>query len=185
MDSAAHHAQDFQDTDAAVTRPLPASEPEESPWRREASFSTQLSFALQQPEGGDRLAAPLRAPVGLGQARRIAGTYTVSYNAASGLLALSGILNVDGSTYFVDDQLMLDQAASYDGFVQGDRLVAWSVSGLPEQGPGLKLLAGLAVMAHLGLRPQRGEPPDQPRNAASTSSSIFFASPNSMRLLSL
>lgn len=157
MHTAAPHAQDFQDTDAGVTRPMPmpALDDEEAAWSREQSFSTQLSFALQRPEGAGRAAAPTLARAGLGQAERIAGTYTVSYNAASGLLALSGILNVDGSTYFVDDQLMIDQASSYDSFVQGDRLVAWSVSGLPEQGPGLKLLAGLAVMAHLGLKPQR------------------------------
>ncbi len=157
MHTAARHTPDFQDTAAGITRPMPAPAPalDETGWSREQSFSTQLSFALQRPEGDAHTAAPLLAPNGLGQAERIAGTYTVSYNAASGLLALSGILNVDGSTYFVDDQLMIDQASSYDSFVQGDRLVAWSVSGLPEQGPGLKLLAGLAVMAHLGLKPQR------------------------------
>ncbi|WP_284618169.1 hypothetical protein [Aquabacterium humicola] len=130
-------------------------------WSPEQSFSTQFCFAFERPPHAPvvAVAADLRS------AARIAGTYTVSYNAASGLLVLSGILNVDGATYFVDDQLTIDQASSAEGYVSADdgadggagrpserRLTAWSVAGLPEQNGSLKLLAGLAVMAHLGLR---------------------------------
>ncbi|NRF66332.1 hypothetical protein HLB44_04980 [Aquincola sp. S2] len=127
-------------------------------WAPEQSFSTQFCFAFERPQDGpaDGAAGDLRS------AARIAGTYTVGYNAASGLLVLSGTLNVDGATYFIDDQLTIDQASSYDAYLSAGagrapsnderRLTAWSVSGMPEQNGSLKLLAGLAVMAHLGLR---------------------------------
>jgi len=139
-----------------------AAATEASAWPAEQSFCTQLSFALERPAP---VAAPCPRPTSpaadLETAARIAGTYTVSYNAASGLLALSGTLNVDGATYFVDDQLTIDRAASFEAYLSasgndnGDRrLTAWSAGGLPEQGPALQLLAGLAVMAHLGLKRQ-------------------------------
>ncbi|WP_284618166.1 hypothetical protein [Aquabacterium humicola] len=129
-------------------------------WAPEQSFSTQFCFAFERPQDApaEGSAADLRS------ATRIDGTYTVGYNAASGLLSLSGTLHVDGATYFVDDQLTIDQAASYDAYLSagatdrrtapadGRRLTAWSISGMPERGGSLKLLAGLAVMAHLGLR---------------------------------
>lgn len=138
------HALD--DADQAVDVPA-------SPWPQDQSFCTQFCFALDRPQSD----APAAGPAAdLRQAARIAGTYTVSFNAASGLLVLSGTLNVDGATYFIDDQLSIDQTSSYDAYLSAGtddrRLTAWSVGGMPEQGPALKMLAGLAVMAHLGLR---------------------------------
>lgn len=119
----------------------------------EQSFSTQFSFALERARE-----RPAAAATVISAAARIAGTYTVAYNAASGLLMLSGTLRVDGATYFVDDQLMIDQAVSDDAYFSAGaanalQLTAWSVAGMPEHGGALKLLAALAVMAHLGLRP--------------------------------
>ncbi|HSW05289.1 hypothetical protein [Aquabacterium sp.] len=149
----------------ALANPSTAADPAAAPvqaWPAEQSFSTQLSFALERP-GVPTGLRPSAGTADLAAAERIAGTYTVSYNAASGLLALSGTLNVDGATYFVDDQLTIDREASFEAYLSAHsggepaterRLTAWSVSGLPEDGPGLKLLAGLAVMSHLGL--QRG-----------------------------
>lgn len=142
--------------------------PHADAWPAEQSFCTHLCFALERPPLlQDSAAEPGSAgPTDLAAAERIAGSYTVSYNAASGLLALSGTLNVDGATYFVDDQLTIDRdthfdanlsAASHgtDGCAGAERrLTAWSAGGMPEGGPALKLLAGLAVMSHLGL--QRG-----------------------------
>ncbi len=138
------------------------TDPQSSAWSAEQSFSTQLSFALERPvtAGPVRPAVAAAHAADLAGAERIAGTYTVSYNAASGLLALSGTLNVDGSTYFIDDQLTIDREASFESYLSAHsggggaerRLTAWSVNGLPEDGPALKLLAGLAVMSHLGLQ---------------------------------
>jgi len=139
--------------------PLAALTPSNDAWTSEQSFCTQLSFALERPATVQ--AATALHPVDLAEAERIAGTYTVSYNAASGLLALSGTLNVDGATYFIDDQLTIDREASFEAYLSATgggaataerRLTAWSVSGMPEGGPALKLLAGLAVMSHLGLK---------------------------------
>lgn len=118
----------------------------------EQSFSTQFSFALERARE-----RPPAAATGLAAAARIAGTYTVAYNATSGLLMLSGTLHVDGATYFVDDQLTIDEAVSDDAYLSAGaadavQLTAWSVTGMPEQSGALKLLAALAVMAHLGLR---------------------------------
>lgn len=170
---------------AADKHPAPHADPA---WPAEQSFCTQLGFALERPAahtaaaaghtaaGGITAGAPKQhpapgAPADLQAAERIAGTYTVSYNAANGLLALSGTLNVDGATYFIDDQLTIDREASFAAFACGSSaaadqagsnadaersLSAWSVGELPANAPALKLLAGLALMAHLGLKPQRG-----------------------------
>lgn len=160
---------------AADKHPTPASHADTA-WPAEQSFCTQMGFALERPAANALTAADTEphaagAPADLQAAERIAGTYTVSYNAASGLLALSGTLNVDGATYFIDDQLTIDREASYEAFACGSNaaadlhstgaeagrtLSAWSVGELPANAPALKLLAGLALMAHLGLKPQRG-----------------------------
>jgi hypothetical protein len=144
-------------------------------WSAEQSFCTQLGFALQRPARIAGTAAANEpehearsAPANLDAAECITGTYTISYNAASGLLALSGTLKVDGATYFVDDQLTIDRQGSFEPSLGGTpagcrsatdaerRLTAWSVGELPADGPALKLLAGLALVSHLGLKPQRG-----------------------------
>lgn len=160
---------------AADKHPAPASHPDTA-WPGEQSFCTQMGFALERPAANASSAESTEshatsAPADLQAAGRIAGTYTVSYNAASGLLALSGTLNVDGATYFIDDQLTIDREASFEAFACGSsaaaslngagadahrRLSAWSVGELPANAPALKLLAGLALMAHLGLKPQQG-----------------------------
>lgn len=159
----------FPATDAAPDAALAASPDAAAgsapvPWSADQSFCTQLNFALERPAPRPDDAGRTTGPAAdLDAAARIAGAYTVNYNAASGLLALSGTLNVDGATYFVDDQLTIDRAASFDAYLSaanpaegGRRLTAWSADGLPEQGPALKLLAGLAVMALLGLQRQAG-----------------------------
>ncbi|MYM31984.1 PEP-CTERM sorting domain-containing protein [Duganella sp. CY15W] len=105
-------------------------------------------------------------PFNLGASNNVTGTETVSYNATTHVLTLSGNF-LDGSTntsYSISDSKVVDLSAKfgssmYIGFTGGtggtdadQRITAFSISAVPEPETYAMLLAGLGIMGLLARR---------------------------------
>jgi len=114
-----------------------------------------------------------KAPTLLGAAHLVTGNETVSYDAASHQLSMTGTLNVDGQLFPVSDSASIDLAAKfgpsmYLGFTGAtgaafadQRITRFSVAVVPEPKPAATevpeqksytwLIFGLVLLAVLGL----------------------------------
>jgi len=106
------------------------------------------------------------APFNIGAANSVTGSETVSYNAATHELTMTGLFlnNQNGVAYSVSDSAAVNLDAKYGstmyiGFVGGtggtgadQRITAFSVSAVPEPESYAMLVAGLGLMGFIARR---------------------------------
>jgi hypothetical protein len=104
------------------------------------------------------------APANLGIANLVLGTETVSYDATLKRLTMSGSLNVDGTTYSINDSVNIDLSATfgpsmYAGFTgstgsswSDQRITDFTISPVPEPESYAMLMAGLGLLGFVARR---------------------------------
>lgn len=114
---------------------------------------------------GDPFSAPAApidpataAPVDLGGAQLITGFQNVGYDAANGLLVMTGAITVDGVEYEISDSLSVNLATRfgstmYVGFTgatgsawSDQRVNSWSIAPVPEPESYALMIAGLGLV---------------------------------------